>query len=71
MINRGTDAQEVIDNRIKMAKREIQRTTEYDYLVVNDNLDIAAEVLSQIAITARLKIPHDKINNFVQKWEYI
>jgi len=71
LINRGTDAQEVIDNRIKMAKREIQRTTEYDYLVVNDNLDIAAEVLSQIAITARLKIPHDKINNFVQKWEYI
>ncbi len=54
-----------------MAKREIQRISEYDYIVVNDDLDMAAEVLKQIAITARLKIPHDKINDFVQKWEDI
>ena len=71
LMNRATDSQEVIDNRIKMAKREIQRTSEYDYLVVNDDLDIAANVLKQIAITARLKIPHDQINSFVQKWEDI
>jgi len=69
--SRGTDSQEVIDGRIKMATREIQRTSEYDYIVVNDKLDVAAEVLKQIAITARLKIPHDKINQFVQKWEDI
>lgn len=71
LMNRATDSQEVIDNRIKMAKREIQRTSEYDFLVVNDDLDIAANVLKQIAITARLKIPHDQINSFVQKWEDI
>ncbi len=69
--SRNTDSQEVIDGRIQMAKREIQRTAEYDYIVINDDLDIAAEVLKQIAITARLKIPHDKINEFVQKWEDI
>ncbi len=66
---RSTDSQEVINGRIKMAKREIQRVSEYDYLVVNDNLDVAAEVLRKIAITARLKIPNDRINAFVQKWE--
>jgi len=71
LVKRSTDSQEVIDRRIKMAKREIQRTSEYDYLVVNDDLDIAADVLRQIAITARLKIPHDRINDFVQKWEDI
>ena len=71
LVSRSTDTDEVIDGRIKMAKREIQRVTEYDYIVVNDDLDIAAEVLKQIAITARLKIPHDKINDFVQKWEDI
>jgi guanylate kinase len=69
LLNRSTDTQEVIDARIKMAKREIQRTSEYDYLVINDDLDIAADVLRQIAITARLKIPHDRINAFVQAWE--
>ena len=71
LVSRSTDTDEVIDGRINMAKREIQRVTEYDYIVVNDDLDIAAEVLKQIAITARLKIPHDKINDFVQKWEDI
>ncbi len=69
--SRNTDDKEVIESRIKMAKREIQRTSEYDYLVVNDDLEVAADVLRQIAITARLKIPHDKINEFVQKWEDI
>ena len=54
-----------------MAKREIQRTSEYDFLIVNDDLDLAAEVLRQIALMARLKIPQDKINKFVQEWEDI
>jgi len=69
--HRATDSQEVIDNRLKMAKREIQRTSEYDYLIVNDDIDMAANVLKQVAITARLKIPQDRINDFVQKWEDI
>ena len=71
LVNRSTDTQEVIENRIQMAKREIQRTSEYDYMVVNDDLDVAASVLRQIAITARLKIPQNQINKFVQEWEDI
>lgn len=68
---RSTDEDKVIENRLKMAKREIQRISEYDYFIVNDNLQVAAEVLRKIAITARLKIPHNKINEFVQQWEDI
>lgn len=68
---RATDAKEIIENRIKMAKREIQRISEYDYVVVNDDLHVAAEVLKQIAKTARLKIPTERINEFVNKWEDI
>ena len=37
-----------------MAKKEIQRITEYDYVVINDDLDTAAKALSQIAKAARL-----------------
>jgi len=69
--NRLTDSQDVIDTRIKMAKREVQRISEYDYLIINDDLEMAASVLKQIAITARIKIPTDKVNEFVQKWEDI
>ena len=71
LLNRSTDSKEVIEGRIKMAKREIQRTSEYDFLIVNDDLDLAANVLRQIALTARLKIPQDRINEFVQEWEDI
>lgn len=68
---RSTDSKEIIEGRIQVARREIQRTSEYDFIVINDDLDVAAKVLRQIALTARLKIPHDKINEFVQKWEDI
>ena len=68
---RSTDEQEVIDRRIKMAKREIQRISEYDFLVVNDNLEEAADILRTIAKAARMKVPDDEINEFVQKWEDI
>jgi guanylate kinase len=68
---RKTDSQDVIDRRVEMAKREIQRITEYDYIVINDNLDEAADILRTIAKAARMKIPGNVINEFVQKWEDI
>jgi len=67
--NRSTDSEEVISGRIEMAKREVQRISEYDFLVVNDNLDEAAEILVSIAKAARMKIPTLQINEFVQTWE--
>jgi guanylate kinase len=69
--SRATDAKEVIDKRISMAKREIQRISEYDFLIVNDDLEEAAQTLKSIAKAARLKIPGDEINDFAQNWEDI
>lgn len=69
--SRKTDSQEVIKRRIDMAKREIQRISEYDFLIVNDNLQEAADVLKVIANAARVKIPGNEINDFVRSWEDI
>lgn len=69
--SRQTDKQEVIDNRLKMAKREIQRICEYDYLIINDDLQSAASRLRVIAKAARLKTAGNDINEFTQKWEDI
>lgn len=66
---RGTDSQEIIDKRIEMAKREVQRICEYDYLIINDDLDEAAKVLVSIAKAARMKIPSIAINQFILAWE--
>jgi guanylate kinase len=68
---RKTDTQEVIDRRIQMAKKEIQRMSEYDFIVINDDLEEAAQTLTQIAKSTRLKVSHTDINEFVQKWEDI
>jgi guanylate kinase len=67
--SRGTDALEIIEKRIEMAKREVQRISEYDYLVINDDLDEAAEVLVSIAKAARMKIPSITISEFIHAWE--
>jgi guanylate kinase len=67
--NRLTDSEEIIAKRLEMAKREVQRISEYDYLVVNDDLEKASEVLTSIAKAARMKIPTLQINEFVQMWE--
>lgn len=69
--NRSTDEEDVIDRRIKMAKKEIQRVSEYEYLLINDDLKVAAEKLLLIAKTARFKQANDEINTFVQEWEDI
>lgn len=66
---RGTDDKAVIEGRIEMAKREVQRISEYDYLIINDDLDEAAKVLVYIAKAARMKIPSLQINEFVHQWE--
>jgi guanylate kinase len=68
---RKTDTEEVIDRRIQMAKREIQRISEYDFIVINDELEEATQTLKQIAKSSRLKVSHTDINEFVQKWEDI
>ncbi len=66
--NRRTDSEEIINKRLEMAIREVQRISEYDFLVVNDNLEDAANILISIAKAARMKIPTQQINEFVQMW---
>ncbi|MDR3290446.1 MAG: guanylate kinase [Rickettsiales bacterium] len=42
---RGTDSQEIIDKRMADAKNTITHYNEYDYIIVNDNLDKCFEKL--------------------------
>ena len=50
---RATDSPEAIDRRLATAKRELEHFAEYDYLVVNDNLDTALKELQSIYVAAR------------------
>lgn len=52
---RATDTKEVIEKRIKNSKIEINELDKYDYILINDNLQKAADDLVSIAKASLLK----------------
>lgn len=52
---RGQDSAEVIAGRMAKARDEISHAGEYDYWVVNDDLDLALQQFSGIILSQRLK----------------
>ena len=50
LIERGTDTEEVIKNRLKIAKQEAKQKKYYDYVVVNDDLEIATKEVKDIIL---------------------
>lgn len=50
---RATDAPEAIERRLVTATRELEHFADYDYLVVNDNLETALKELSSIYVAVR------------------
>ena len=45
---RNLDNKEMIENRLKIAEEEIEKSNKYDYLIVNRNIDSAVEKFSLI-----------------------
>jgi len=52
---RGTDPEETVQLRLRNARREMEDADRYDYLVINDQLDEAADVLRAVIIAERCK----------------
>ena len=50
---RGQDSPAVIQRRLEVAKKEILQYREFDYVVINDELDKAAEELKSIILSRR------------------
>ncbi len=48
LVKRGTDSPEAIEGRLKRAKEEYAEADFYDYIVVNDKVEIAAAELQAI-----------------------
>lgn len=55
LFGRGTDSEDKILARLDCALSEIKRADEYDYVVVNDNLEQAVQTLSDIIRTDKCK----------------
>jgi guanylate kinase len=45
---RGTESPQDVECRLEIARREMQRIGEYDFLIINDNFDIATRDLAAV-----------------------
>ena len=63
IVNRGTDSQSVIIERMQKAIEEIELMKHYDYVVVNDQVPNAVEKINAIILSEHLKVDRviDKI----------
>ena len=55
--DRRSDSPEEIERRLQTARKEIAHWSEYEYLVVNDNLKDATQALRAIVRAARFRRP--------------
>lgn len=53
--NRGQDSAEIINQRLSGAIADISHFVEFDYVVINDDFDVALEELRSIVQAARLR----------------
>lgn len=58
---RGTEADEVIEKRIKEATNEIRMASRYDYIIMNDELEKAVEDFEAILKASKLTNKNNKL----------
>ena len=56
LIHRGTESSEAIDRRFETAYQEMKYINQYDYVVVNDILDLAIARTEDIIVAERCKV---------------
>lgn len=61
--NRGQDSESVIARRLLAAGSEIAHAPECEYVIINDNFDIALQQIQQIVAVARLRYPAQAVKH--------
>ncbi len=70
IVGRGTEANDIIDKRLKEATREIEEALEYDYLIINDKIDNAVSQIEAILVAEKARIKEenfDKMKSFKEE----
>ncbi|AEB24028.1 guanylate kinase [Bacillus amyloliquefaciens] len=55
IVTRGTETDDLIENRMKAAKAEIEMMDAYDYVVENDDIQTACDKINAIVLAEHLK----------------
>jgi guanylate kinase len=65
---RGTESAEIVEKRLSKAVNEIKLIGEYDYIIVNDNLDEAAALAKSIMAAENARVP-EKVMPIIRRYE--
>ena len=60
LIGRGTETEQVIEDRLKRAVEEAEGMDRYDYLIVNDDLETAVDTVHQIIQAEHLQCTRNR-----------
>ena len=63
--NRKTDSKEVIFGRLERAKEEINASSKYNYVVINDDIDLCLDDIKAIIKAEKLK--YKNMKNFINE----
>lgn len=58
LVSRGTETEEMVAKRLKWAESEMKAAADYDYQIINDDLNTAYEELRAIVIAECHRITH-------------
>ncbi|ADQ04419.1 guanylate kinase [Caldicellulosiruptor owensensis OL] len=67
LIKRGTESEDEIKTRLEIAKNEIKLVSEYDYCVINDDVDNAVEKIQKIIEVEKLRSKRFDIQSFLEE----
>lgn len=62
---RGTESEEDIRRRLEIARNEVKKSADYDYVVVNDSIDCASD--NVLTIIKSLDFTYKRMNNFISE----
>jgi len=68
LTSRASDLDEIVKKRLENAKEEIKAIGEYDFIIINDDIEVAKNKFISIANSARLKWSKEKLDSFVDEW---
>ncbi|MFN7250898.1 MAG: guanylate kinase [Anaerobacillus sp.] len=66
IVNRGTETEDLINNRMTVAKDEIEMMSKYDYVVENDEVHLAVERIKAIVIAE-----HCRKDRLIEKYQQL
>jgi guanylate kinase len=63
LVKRGTEIREKLEQRLAWATVEMGLLDEYEYHIINENLNLAYEILKSIFVAEAHRMPKESINH--------